>query len=126
MFGDWLLSSAYSSVSSSACHSAALASLGIRRVVAKSAFLRFCLRQKLRTLPCSSFPQKIFDFLGTPMFGDWLLSSAYSSVSSSACHSAALASLGIRQSPRGESAAEPTLGPSGRQLRLNCWEKKRR
>ena len=90
------------------------------RVVAKSAPLRFCPRQKLRTLPCSFFPQKIFDFFGPPMFGDWLLSSVYSSVSSSACHSAAEASLGIRQSPRGESAAEPTLGPSGRQLRLNC------
>ena len=36
------------------------------------------------------------------------------------------ASLGMRQSPRGLSEQLPTLGPSGRQLRLNCWEKKRR
>ncbi len=34
-----------------------------------------------------------------------------------------LASLGMRQSPRGERAMEPTLGPSGRQERLNCCEK---
>ena len=47
----------------------------------------------------------------------------HSSVSSSAIQRAALASLGIRQSPRGDRAAEPTLGPSGTQLRLNCWEK---
>ena len=32
----------------------------------------------------------------------------------------------MRQSPRGESVTEPTFGPSGRQLRLNCWMKKRR
>ena len=36
------------------------------------------------------------------------------------------ASLGIRRSPRGDTAAEPTFGPSGRQERLNCWLKKRR
>ena len=33
---------------------------------------------------------------------------------------------GMRQSPRGERDTEPTLGPSGRQERLNCWLKKRR
>ena len=32
----------------------------------------------------------------------------------------------MRQSPRGERVTEPTFGPSGRQLRLNCWAKKRR
>ena len=48
------------------------------------------------------------------------------SVSSSVCHSVHWASLGIRQSPRGDRATVPTLGPSGRQLRLNCCEKKRR
>ena len=32
----------------------------------------------------------------------------------------ALASLGMRQSPLGESATEPTFTPSGRQERLNC------
>ena len=30
---------------------------------------------------------------------------------------------GMRRSPRGLTAAEPTLGPSGRQLRLNCCAK---
>ena len=48
------------------------------------------------------------------------------SVSSSCCQTAAQASLGIRQSPLGESVTEPTFGPSGRQLRLNCCWKKRR
>ena len=32
----------------------------------------------------------------------------------------ALQSLGMRQSPRGESATEPTFTPSGKQERLNC------
>ena len=50
----------------------------------------------------------------------------YSSISNSACHRSIRASLGIRQSPRGESATVPTLGPSGTQFRLNCWEKNRR
>ena len=36
------------------------------------------------------------------------------------------ASEGMRQSPLGERLTEPTLGPSGRQERLNCWAKKRR
>ena len=46
--------------------------------------------------------------------------------STSLSHRAALASEGIRQSPRGESATLPTRGPSGKQERLNCWEKNRR
>ena len=50
---------------------------------------------------------------------------AYSS-SSSSSQSLATASDGIRQSPRGLKATEPTLGPSGRQERLNCWLKNRR
>lgn len=111
---------AYSSSSSSLSHSAADASLGILLVGAKSALLRF------RLLPCASSPHKIFDFAGTPF---WRLAGeavSYSSPSSSLSHSAADASLGIRQSPRGERATVPTLGPSGRQERLNCWEKKRR
>ena len=33
------------------------------------------------------------------------------------------ASDGILRSPLGESATEPTFGPSGRQERLNCWAK---
>ena len=32
----------------------------------------------------------------------------------------AIASVGIRQSPLGLRLTEPTLGPSGRQERLNC------
>ena len=35
-------------------------------VVAKSAQLRFRLRRKRSSLPCSSSPHKIFDFAGTP------------------------------------------------------------
>lgn len=50
---------------------------------------------------------------------------SYSS-SISLSQSVAIASLGIRQSPRGERLMEPTFGPSGRQLRLNCCWKKRR
>src|SRR5690349_8034836 len=41
-------------------------------------------------------------------------------------HSAAWASLGIRQSPRGDRLTEPTFGPSGRQERLNWLAKNRR
>ena len=57
-----------SSPSSSSCHNAATASDGIRRVGAKSACLCFRLRRKRRPLPCSSFPHKIFDFAGTPVW----------------------------------------------------------
>lgn len=41
----------------------------------------------------------------------------------SSIQAATSASLGMRQSPRGERLTDPTLGPSGRQLRLNCCEK---
>ena len=44
----------------------------------------------------------------------------------SSIHTVDAASLGMRQSPRGETATEPTFGPSGRQERLNCWLMKRR
>ena len=43
--------------------------------------------------------------------------------SKSSNQSAADASDGIRQSPLGDSDTEPTLGPSGRQLLLNCCVK---
>ena len=43
----------------------------------------------------------------------------------SSSHSLTEASLGMRQSPRGDRETDPTLGPSGRQLLLNCCEKKR-
>jgi len=39
--------------------------------------------------------------------------------SSESIHILKEASLGMRQSPRGESETEPTFGPSGRQDRLN-------
>ncbi len=58
--------------------------------------------------------------------GPRLYPPAFSSASTSRSHRAAEASLGIRQSPRGERATLPTRGPSGRQERLNCWAKKRR
>ena len=48
------------------------------------------------------------------------------SFSSSPSQICALASLGIRRSPLGDTATVPTLGPSGRQDRLNCWLKNRR
>ena len=128
--GDWREKvPAYSRPSSSSCHSAATASDGIRRVGAKSALLRFRLRRNLRPLPCASFPRlkRFADLIRGPRFGDWREKvPAYSRPSSSSCHNAATASDGIRQSPRGDRATEPTLGPSARQLRLNCWEKKRR
>ena len=41
-------------------------------------------------------------------------------LSISLSQSAEDASLGIRQSARGESEIVPTFGPSGMQLRLNC------
>lgn len=41
-------------------------------------------------------------------------------------HRATWASLGMRQSPRGERLTDPTLGPSGRQERLYWLAKKRR
>ena len=119
----------YSRPSSSSCHNAATASDGIRRVGAKSALLRFRLRRNLRPLPCASFPRlkRFAGLIRGPRSGDWREKvPAYSRSSSSSCHSAATASDGIRQSPRGDRATEPTLGPSARQLRLNCWEKKRR
>ena len=43
--------------------------------------------------------------------------------SASASQRLTLASDGMRRSPRGERATLPTFGPSGRQERLNCWEK---
>ncbi len=50
----------------------------------------------------------------------------YYRFSNSLSHKVAQASDGIRQSPRGDKLTLPTLGPSGRQLRLNCCWKNRR
>jgi hypothetical protein len=52
------------------------------------------------------------------------LSRSYSEIQRS--HSDASASLGMRQSPRGDRLIEPTFGPSGKHERLNWFEKKRR
>ena len=53
-------------------------------------------------------------------FPGMLFVACYSSESHSRSHSAAEASDGMRQSPRGESETLPTFGPSGRAERLNC------
>ena len=61
-------------------------------------------------------------------FNNYLFTVSYnsfSSVSISFIHILTDASLGIRQSPRGERATLPTFGPSGRHERLNCCAKKR-
>ena len=66
---------------------------------------------------------------GSPRGPQWATGGgggSYSRPSSSSSQREATASDGIRQSPRGLRATEPTLGPSGRQERLNCWEKNRR
>ena len=46
--------------------------------------------------------------------------------SHSLIHNEAQASLGMRQSPRGDNPTMPTFGPSGKHERLNCCEKNRR
>ncbi len=57
---------------------------------------------------------RLISLKGTPI--NRTIASLYSTCCS---HNAALASLGMRQSPRGERLTVPTLGPSGRQERLN-------
>ena len=64
---------------------------------------------------------KIFDFDKKRADGPYASSFLISSI-----QSRMEASLGIRQSPRGERQTLPTLTPSGMQFRLNCWVKKRR
>lgn len=64
---------------------------------------------------------KIFDFDKKRGDGPYASSFLISSI-----QSRMEASLGIRQSPRGERQTLPTLTPSGMQFRLNCWVKKRR
>ena len=81
----------------------------------------FILSKSLTEFAPAGANQTEFIFSGDMPVGE----NAYS-FSSSACHTAAWASEGIRQSPRGDTATLPTLGPSGRQLRLNCWLKNRR
>ena len=115
------------SVSSSVCHSVHWASLGIRLV--GPGFVSFPWPHRATVIHAAGppLPTAASRACGGPSFRRLapLKRVAYS-VSSSVCHSVHWASLGIRQSPRGDRATVPTLGPSGRQLRLNCCEKKRR
>ena len=56
-----------------------------------------------------------------------MVSSDATSASISASQTAAVASLGARQSPRGDNdPPEPTFGPSGSAERLNCVVPKNR
>lgn len=82
---------------------------------------RNCCRQCWRNFACSTTSNPLACSARAESVDAYGLSA-----SASRSHSAADASLGMRQSPRGDSVTEPTFGPSGRQLRLNCWEKKRR
>lgn len=59
-------------------------------------------------------------------FSFFIFSDPFYNERASSIHNVAAASLGIRQSPRGERLIEPTLGPSGMHERLNCCAKKRR
>ena len=73
-------------------------------------------------------PKKYAFWLFIPDHARGRFDSAYQGESdcSSSSQILAEASVGIRQSPLGLNETEPTLTPSGRQLRLNCWLKKRR
>ena len=55
-----------------------------------------------------------------------MLVKAHFKASATASRPPRSASLGIRQSPRGERLTVPTFGPSGTHDRLNCWRKNRR
>ena len=78
------------------------------RLSDKKQILPYCRKNnKIRCFVCVS--QKIYSFLY--------------SCSTCSSQSRKLASLGILQSPRGLRQTEPTLTPSGIQLRLNCWVK---
>ena len=116
----------YSRPSSSSIQRLLTASLGIRLVGASSVSLPPAFWPEVARSAAPPLPTK-FIILRGPHPGDWrgkrLL---YSRPSSSSIQRLLTASLGMRQSPRGLRATEPTLGPSARQERLNCWEKKRR
>ena len=72
--------------------------------------------------PFAAARREINGFLSMIYFAEYARYAALSSCR----HMADEASLGILQSARGERVTLPTLGPSGRQERLNCWAKKRR
>ena len=115
------------SVSSSVCHNVHWASLGIRLV--GPGFVSFPWPRRATVIHAAGppLPRAASRACGGPIFRRLApLKRVTYSVSSSVCHNVHWASLGIRQSPRGDMATVPTLGPSGRQLRLNCWLKKRR
>ena len=75
------------------------------------------LRQSMNVHICFDNAFKVFEG-----FGELFEKSSPKNYncSASACQRAEAASDGILQSPRGERATEPTLGPSGKQERLNC------
>ena len=83
-----------------------------------------CHRHVIHSRAAASLPKRGAASRGGS--GSCFLTSNHPRRSSSFCQTAAQASLGMRQSPRGDSVTLPTFGPSGRQLRLNCWTKKRR
>ena len=82
----------------------------------------------LNTLPFRALLFALCSFIMCACFAAMLFDSKTRSgyrFSHSSIHSLDEASLGMRQSPRGLRQQLPTLGPSGRQLRLNCCAKKR-
>ena len=112
----------HSSPASSFSHCVRCASLGIRLV--STSFIFFTVPSGHRSfIPlCFLSPHKLC-LCGDPNMATGFSIPVYSNPASSFSHCVRCASLGIRQSPRGESATLPTLGPSGRQFRLNCWVK---
>ena len=106
--------------SNSCCHKVATASEGIRQSPPKSGefwvpYGNFPSSGRVNR-PCGKILQRQNLGAATGSVRKW---KAYRS-SNSCCHKVATASEGIRQSPRGLRVAEPTLGPSGTQERLNC------
>lgn len=64
-------------------------------------------------------------FFTRPFYGTIFSQPLFYNSSNSFIQTATQASLGILQSPLGESEIPLTRGPSGTQERLNCCEKKR-
>ena len=89
----------------------------------KSNLVGFLLIPLLLLSGCTPIGNKTasmtFIYMATTFLAFLLLVGAYSSARKSSPH----ASEAMCQSPRGERLTEPTLGPSGRHERLNCWLK---
>lgn len=84
-----------------------LHSIYLHSMLCRGLFMPFCRIQTAVALPLS-VPARIH---------------SSNSFSTSSIQIRTLASLGIRRSPLGETATDPTFGPSGRHERLNCCEK---